>query len=300
MQEPKSGVECDFDMCPLQDDYVTSDEEINSARRKSLMRCSMCKNRFYCSTKCQRSDWKEHKWNCSVLPVNRLPAATVVEIDDEFKAEVKRVVAILKDVAAALKDDKKKLSVPMLAPLLSTLCHFDFYSTGVVFHLCISSSLISHSIMNSEIPSELPDRLRYTRPIQDSDSFKYRLPIVTACRLLLIDYVSTLDDARRDEYEKFFAGMRLPPSWCEMYGPKIVGRPADLSPGEYAMLAEVMPVWVMPEIEKAKAEKKNLQVSVGEETAADENAGEESENPEGMQWVWLAVMLKRVYSAKSG
>ncbi|KAJ7440813.1 hypothetical protein B0H11DRAFT_2292742 [Mycena galericulata] len=259
MQEPPSRAECEFDMCPLQD-YDYSDEEIDLAR-KPLMRCSMCKNRFYCSAKCQKSDWKEHKWNCSALPVGGLPAATVVEINDEFKGEVKRVVSILKEVAAALKDEKKKLSAPMLAPLL-------------------------------KIPSELPDSLRYTRAIEDSDKFKYRLPIVTACRLLLIDYVSALDDARRLAYEQFFASMELPTSFCEMYGPKIVGRPADLSPGEYAMLAQVMPIWVMPEIEKAKAGKEE----VGTE-AADENAGEENA---GMQWVWLAVMLRRVYSARSG
>jgi hypothetical protein len=34
--------------------------------------------------------------------------------------------------------------------------------------------------------------------------------------------------------------MELPTSWCEMYGPKIAGRPADLNPGEYAMLAQTM------------------------------------------------------------
>ncbi|KAJ7091762.1 hypothetical protein C8R44DRAFT_816751 [Mycena epipterygia] len=258
MQEPKSRTECEFGMCPLQD--YTSDEETHLAR-KSLMRCSMCKNRFYCSAKCQKSDWKEHKWNCSVLPVGGLPAATVVEINNEFKTEVKRVVAILKEMAAALKDEKK-LSVPMLVPLL-------------------------------KIPSELPDCLRYKRAIQDSDKSKYRLPIVTACRLLLIDYVSALDEAHRQKYENFFASMLLPTSFCEMYGPKIAGRPADLSPGEYAMLSQVMPMWVMPEMERAKAGNKD---EVGK-AGAEENAGEQNE---GMQWVWLAVMLKRVYNAKSG
>ncbi|KAJ7884525.1 hypothetical protein B0H13DRAFT_2343643 [Mycena leptocephala] len=259
MQEPKSGTECEFGMCPLQD--YSSDEEIDLAR-KSLMRCSMCKNRFYCSAKCQKSDWNEHKWNCSVLPVDGNHAATVVEINDEFKTEVKRVVAILKEVAAGLKDEKKKLSAPMLAPLL-------------------------------KIPSELPDCLRYKRAIQDSDKFKYRLPIVTACRLLLVDYVSALDEEHRQKYENFFASMVLPTSFCEMYGPKIAGRPADLSPGEYSMLSQVMPMWVIPEMERAKAGKKEE----AEKEAAEENAGEQNE---GMQWVWLAVMLKRVYNAKSG
>ncbi|KAJ7025378.1 hypothetical protein C8F04DRAFT_137923 [Mycena alexandri] len=253
MRQPKSGSICEFDMCPLQD-------EIDSAST-SLMRCSRCKNRFYCSAKCQKSDWKAHQWNCSVLPVDDVPAATVIEIDDEFKAEVARVVAILKEVAA-LKVEQGKLSATMLAPLL-------------------------------KIISELPERFHYKQRIQDSDKFKYRLPIITACRLLLIDYVSALDEARRQKYEKFFTTMEVPTSWCAIYGPKIVARPADLSPGEYDMLSTVMPMWVMPEIESAKAEKKKQM----EKDAAEENAAEESE---GMQWVWLAVLMKRVYNVKSG
>ncbi|KAJ7784416.1 hypothetical protein B0H16DRAFT_1296474 [Mycena metata] len=257
-------------MCPLQDFL---DEEIDSAS-KSLMRCSRCKNRFYCSAKCQKNDWKEHQWNCSVLPVDDLPAATVVDIDDEFKAEVTRVVAILKDMAAALKDEKK-LSVKMLAPLL-------------------------------KITSELPDRLHYKRAIRDSDKFNYRLPLITACRLLLIDYVSTLDEAGRQEYEKFFAGMQFPPSWCEMYGPKIVARPADLSPGEYDMLVTSMPIFAMGEMESVKAKKKKQMEKEAVEKKAGESEGEKeasegnaAEEGEGMQWVWLAVVMKRVYSAKS-
>ncbi|KAF7375686.1 histone-lysine N-methyltransferase SMYD3 [Mycena sanguinolenta] len=130
MQEPKVGTIC----------VVCFDEEAS----KSLMRCSTCKNRFYCSAKCQKNDWKEHKWSCSVLPVNGLPAATVVEVDDKFKGALKRVVAILKEVADGAKSS---LSVAMLAPLL-------------------------------QIPDELPSGLQYTRAIEDGDKFKYRLPII--------------------------------------------------------------------------------------------------------------------------
>ncbi|KAJ7159059.1 hypothetical protein C8R43DRAFT_358549 [Mycena crocata] len=257
MQEPKSGGECDFGMCPLQD--YDSDE--NASTREPLMRCSMCKNRFYCSAKCQKKDWKEHKWNCSVFPsADGFPAATVIEIDDEFQAEVKRVVGILKEVADTLKDEKK-LSAPMLAPL-------------------------------PKITSELPEHLRYARAIQDSDEFKYRLPIVAACRLLLIDYISTLDETDRKRYEEFFTSMELPMDCCEMYGPKIVGRPADLSPGEYAMISQVMPMWIISQIGTVKAERKE---QMGEEAVE----GDVEERKKGMQWVWLAVMSKKAYSAKS-
>ncbi|KAJ7240144.1 hypothetical protein B0H12DRAFT_1237408 [Mycena haematopus] len=220
------------------------EEDIDSA---SLKRCSTCKNRFYCSAQCQKNDWKGHKWNCSVLPVDGLPAATVVEIDDQFKTAVKGVVAVLKEVADASKDDKKGASKSMLAPLL-------------------------------RIPSELPPSLHYNRAVEDSAKYPYRLPIVTACRVLLIDYISALDAAQRQEYEKFLDSMQGPMDYCELYGPKIVGRPADLSPGEYAMLVQVMPAWIVPR-QMAKAPEKG-------------------ENPDaGREWVWLAVVSRRAYSA---
>jgi len=262
MQEPKlkSGTECEFAMCPLQD-YISDSE--SDVEKKSLMRCSTCKNRFYCSAQCQKGDWKEHKWNCSVLPVGGLPAATVVEIDDEFRTEVKRVVEILTEVADASKDKQKKRSAPMLAPLL-------------------------------KINSELPDRLRYKRAVQDSDEFKYRLPILTACRLLLVDYISALDEAHRQEFEGFFAKLSVPTSYCELYGPKIVGRPADLSSGEYSIISQLMPMWMVGEMEKAKATKKKEEVG---KDAVEENTGAQNE---GMQWVHLAVLSNTVYNAKLG
>ncbi|KAF7375691.1 MYND-type domain-containing protein [Mycena sanguinolenta] len=251
MKEPKVGMEC---VC-MEEDYDSEEEA-----KKSLMRCSTCKNRFYCSARCQKNDWKQHKWNCSALPVNGLPAATVVDINDEFDGAVKRVSAILKEVADALKDDKKKLSASMLAPLL-------------------------------RIPAELPSDLQYTRAIEDSGKFKYRLPILTASRLFLISFASALDPGRRQKYEEWFAGMYLPMDFCEMYGPKIIGRPADLSPGEYAMLAQTMPIWVMPEVEKTKEERAKR---TGEGQGAPD---QDTEEVDGMHWIWLAVALKRAYSA---
>ncbi|KAJ7240141.1 hypothetical protein B0H12DRAFT_57534 [Mycena haematopus] len=251
-----------------------------TTNKEPLKRCSTCKNRFYCvcilsslasslmtrsapqSAKCQKKDWKEHKWNCSVLPVDGLPAATVVEIDDQFKKSVKGVVAILKEVADALKDDKTVVSKSMVAPLL-------------------------------RIPSELPPSLHYKRAIEDSDKYPYRLPIITACRVLLIDYISGLDVAQRQEYENFLGEVTIPTSYCEMYGPKIVGRPADLSPGEYTMLAQVlMPMWISSDAPMLTVKADTVGTEKGENTDAD--VGEE-----GMEsrWPWLAIVLRRAYDA---
>ncbi|KAJ6454479.1 hypothetical protein C8R47DRAFT_1167108 [Mycena vitilis] len=229
MQEPNARTQCDHDL--------------ESPSRGSMMRCSTCKNRFYCSAKCQRKDWKEHKWNCSVFPSSDgAPPATVLEVDDEFQREVQRISIILKELANASKE-QTSLTPSTLAPLF-------------------------------RITAELPDRLRYTRAVEASDEFKYRLPIITACRLLLVDYIATLDEAGREKFSTFFGEVQMATSFCEMYGPKILGRPADLSPGEYAMIAQWTPIWVL---EMAWTPDET------EEQAVEEKAG--------MQWLGLGVAL---------
>ncbi|KAJ6488960.1 hypothetical protein C8R45DRAFT_826745, partial [Mycena sanguinolenta] len=82
------------------------------------VRCANCKNRFYCSVRCYERDWDEHQWNCSVFPVDGLPAAAVVEINDEFNGAVKRAATVFTELGNAMKE-KKKLTASMLAPLLS-------------------------------------------------------------------------------------------------------------------------------------------------------------------------------------
>ena len=37
--------------------------------RKELLRCSGCKQALYCSTECQREDWRVHKRECNLLQV---------------------------------------------------------------------------------------------------------------------------------------------------------------------------------------------------------------------------------------
>ncbi|KAJ7613217.1 hypothetical protein FB45DRAFT_803107 [Roridomyces roridus] len=243
MQEPQIRGECDFIELHWKD--------IDSAAIEDHpMRCSVCKNRFYCSAECQKKDWKHHKWNCSALGADGVPAATVVAIDEEFKVELKRVFDILKEMDMVLKNDKSFRPSPSLLPTLLQIC------------------------------ADLPERLRYPGAIQDKGVYRYRLPIITACRLLLISYVSTLNrsDSEKKQYEDFFA--KLPPmnhlasgSCAELYGPKITTRPADLSSGEYRLIAGMTPMWI---------------------------ASREDDSDVCMEWVWLMGVMKRVWDVKSG
>ncbi|TRM59577.1 hypothetical protein BD626DRAFT_607478 [Schizophyllum amplum] len=73
-------------------------------RDVQLLRCSTCKDRFYCSTLCQKIDWKQHKKNCSLLPVPLVPIP--VSPSAELTAEVERAGAALERVADAWHYDE--------------------------------------------------------------------------------------------------------------------------------------------------------------------------------------------------
>ncbi|KAJ7627367.1 hypothetical protein FB45DRAFT_1029714 [Roridomyces roridus] len=146
-------------------------------------------------------------------------------------------------------------------------------------------------LTTAEITSDLPEYLRYTRTIQDSEKHKYRLPLVTASRLILIDYVSKLDDAGLQDYLDFFANVTIPTSYCEMYGPnlKIVGRPADLSPGEYETIPGLMPMYI-PRLKMMEAGTWR-----GKEEWERVVPGGEDEYPLGQPWLWLMPLVNALY-----
>jgi hypothetical protein len=42
-----------------------------------LSACSQCKQVFYCSKECQKSDWKSHKLNCRKIEVPKIEVPTL-------------------------------------------------------------------------------------------------------------------------------------------------------------------------------------------------------------------------------
>jgi hypothetical protein len=120
--EPTAMSECD--VCSL------SLDELPVPR---LFRCSVCKNRFFCvrafirdvqalphssglsqSTKCQKADWKSHKFDCSPLS-SSAPATIDASTLTTYDEDVQRASTILKEFLAAIriwdeahKEDKNK------------------------------------------------------------------------------------------------------------------------------------------------------------------------------------------------
>lgn len=80
---------------------------------------------------------------------------------------------------------------------------------------------------------------------KDSSKFIYRLPLIHLCRLFLTDLVTNLSSEGKDKLSRFLLGAQFPSGWPQPYGPKVVARPADLSPGEYEMLPQMIGVFAI-------------------------------------------------------
>ena len=48
-----------------------------------LLKCSRCKEVYYCDVVCQKADWKEHKKSCEGPPKS-LPSEITIECFDDF------------------------------------------------------------------------------------------------------------------------------------------------------------------------------------------------------------------------
>ena len=73
----------------------------------TMQYCGQCKNAAYCNTECQRSDWKRHKVDCSVMTSQRQLAKSplLLAAARDNMAEVQNLVREGADVNKALKED---------------------------------------------------------------------------------------------------------------------------------------------------------------------------------------------------
>ncbi|KAL1726334.1 hypothetical protein EV714DRAFT_219505 [Schizophyllum commune] len=106
-----------------------------------LQRCSSCRAKFYCSSKCQRKDWKAHKMDCSPLTLPLVP--TIPKRSPEMIAEVKKVANLLQRVY-----DACKLATTTVSPFLMQNTDYRTPSIGRQVSLTRSrpsSALPTHS-----------------------------------------------------------------------------------------------------------------------------------------------------------
>ena len=75
------------------------------------------------------------------------------------------------------------------------------------------------------------------------------MPLVLATRILFMDLIATLPSEMLDMMVKRFNEVHLLSEMPQLYGPKMVARPGDLSPGEYEMLGTVLGLYAFEGLE---------------------------------------------------
>ncbi|KAE9407198.1 hypothetical protein BT96DRAFT_971424 [Gymnopus androsaceus JB14] len=156
---------------------------------------------------------------CSLSPGEQVTSSSILTCD-ELADEVTRITRLLKDWKAALDRDEN----------VDTKALKDFKE--------------SKDLLNWE--AQVPTSLQFSRdpPLHDQKTF--RKPTILMARILLnytIGNVLSADE--KTALGKAIDLMILPSSFPQLYAPKVLSRPADLSPGEYEMLLTVFPMWTM-------------------------------------------------------
>ena len=109
----EEGEVSDFDLSTLKKFRCPSDSSVKTCTRLADLQCSRCKQQYYCSPQCQKSDWKYHKTVCT--PIAAGAKGTPLPLLGDAYSYLDRQLLI---VAAA----------PALAPWLSSLS--DLWSIG--------------------------------------------------------------------------------------------------------------------------------------------------------------------------
>lgn len=241
-------------------------------------------SRFIQNNKCQKQEWKRHKFNCSLFPPEGLKPARIL-ITREFIDEVMRVDETLKtwldrvsELTNGLKENVEKINAADL-PEAIPICRESTHPLHFEDSIQLTHFLLTH-FLSFEItipPKELrlsPEFQYKNLPQQQLERHPFRNPILQICRLYLITLVASHPDPEnRKILAESFSSIQLPSHLAPLYGPKIMSRPGDLSPGEYDTLAEVAPMIM------AKPEKVGI-----------------DENERG-RWIALAVAVKKLWNA---
>ncbi|TRM59607.1 hypothetical protein BD626DRAFT_559516 [Schizophyllum amplum] len=190
MSEPITVIPPPYDECEFCGEEA--DDEVQ------LLRCSSCKNKFYCSAACQKKGWKSHKMDCSPLPVPLI--STVPEPSAEMTAEevFDSWKNIDEDEASKQLTDMERLKLKVKQPSYKALCN---------------------------------KMLEKSHPLDRAlHSFRRLYWIDTVANMKT--------EQQREEWLSVLKNMRAPASFPQIVPEKTLLRPGELSPGEYEMLGQ--------------------------------------------------------------
>ncbi|KAK2463533.1 hypothetical protein APHAL10511_004284 [Amanita phalloides] len=194
-----------------------SNENRGDGSDASLLRCSVCKNRFYCSAACQTQDWKEHKHSCSALSFDGLGTVQI----EGCKKVIQDYVALLR----AWSEQHERIK-----------------NTGGGQHKFASSRSVAARAL---IGFTFPENLRYKRNPPSHANYPYRSTLMLAARTGLVHLMLQLSVDERTTLAGRINAATIPATWTRLFGPKIVTRPGDLAPGEYEVFATLAPAFLL-------------------------------------------------------
>ncbi|KAI0755957.1 hypothetical protein BC629DRAFT_1598331 [Irpex lacteus] len=211
-----------------------------------LQKCSVCKRRYYCTVICQKKDWKEHKFDCSLLPSEPMPLPTIAIPVEVLDAEVIKARELLVRAWSDIETITGSKDVLRREDALRVKAEANKFPSV--------QSLLAHTLPPSV---SLP-----TQPTSNLN--QVRLTRASLSRLFLLHYIAHLRHKHKDDDNAFAESLSLvestfnevtTPSWhVRLDGTKITRRPADLSTGEYEAIIQLMMIPMVPN-DKEEADK---------------------------------------------
>jgi hypothetical protein len=112
----------------------------------------------------------------------------------------------------------------------------------------------THALAHSaeSLRAHLSPALALTRAPKDATKFPFRTPIAALTRLFLVNALADMSAAEQHQIAAGVEELVYPSHMAAIYGPKVVARAADLSPGEYETIAQLLPM-VLMEVYMAKS-----------------------------------------------
>ncbi|TCD66502.1 hypothetical protein EIP91_001278 [Steccherinum ochraceum] len=190
-----------------------------------MMRCSTCRNMFYCSQKCQKKDWSKDKQPHKNAYTHAHKHPIEGQAHQDLEDEVHRVAEILQKWMDAYE------------PYLADTKNNDVWKTGGL----PEDLLIRDIQLSSAYSSDT-----YKRVPEGHPTYAYRLPTTLIARLFLIHLATpsptrTTSDLRK--LENWLGAIPpFPNAPTKLWPPKLLCRPGELSPGEYDAVLSVLPV----------------------------------------------------------
>ncbi|KIL69280.1 hypothetical protein M378DRAFT_157532 [Amanita muscaria Koide BX008] len=188
----------------------------NNASRQDgdgpLLRCSVCKDRFYCCAACQAQDWKEHKYSCSILPPEGLAPARI-DSDQDREKVVRDYGAILQ----AWTEEHRKIKNSF---------------QGGQLRFASARCAKARALINFTFP----ENLQCKRHPSQTSKYPYRSTLMLATRVGLMHLISQFEETAQHRLARRIQKAKIPAKWTRLFGPKVIYRPESLAPGEYEVM----------------------------------------------------------------